>query len=210
MEKRTVRRRGKPQCVALIGLPASGKSAVGSALARRLGLSFVDLDEQIVAGTGRSIAEIFRLDGEEAFRLLESESLEGATRGGRIILSTGGGCVLAPGNRSLLKERCTVVWLDVSPEVAAARADPAGNREPHRGAGQKTKPTAGLDTKPAAGLDAKPPAVRPLLADGNVLERMCALDAIRRPLYRECADIIVQAEGKSPIAIVEELYAVLD
>jgi shikimate kinase len=59
MEKRSAG--SKPQCIAFVGLPASGKTSIGSALARRLGLPFKDLDEQIVAGTGRSIAEIFRV-----------------------------------------------------------------------------------------------------------------------------------------------------
>jgi shikimate kinase len=140
------------------------------------------LDEKILAEEGRPIAEIFRADGEGAFRELESASLDRWTGGGRLVLSTGGGCVLASGNRDLLKERCTVIWLDLSPELAATRA----------GRGSQT------------------PAVRPLLADGDIVERMRILDAIRRPLYRECADIVIQVGDKSPAAIVEELYAALD
>ena len=169
----------KPQGIALIGLPASGKSSIGSFLAKRLGLPFVDLDERIVVADGRPIAEIFRVNGEQAFRQLESDFLDQATREGKVVISTGGGCVLAPGNRNLLRERCVVVWLDLSPELAAARADRA-------------------------------PAVRPLLAMGDMVEQLRALDKIRRPLYRECADIIVQVGDKSPAVIVEELYAALD
>lgn len=145
-------------------------------------MPFVDLDERIVEAEGRSIAEIFKLDGEVAFRKLESSFLEQATRGGKVVLSTGGGCVLAAGNRELLRERFVVIWLDLSPELAAIRASRASQA----------------------------PAVRPLLADGDVLERMRALDQIRRPLYCECADIVIQVEDKSPAAIVEELYAALD
>jgi shikimate kinase len=198
MEKRTARGSVKPQCIALIGLPASGKTCVGSALARQLGLPFVDLDECIIAEDGRAIADMFKADGEEYFRRLESACLDRATRGGKLILSTGGGCVLAPGNRYILMERCTVVWLDLSPEVAAARAEGVGKRG------------SGRDARTAAALDAKAPAVRPLLAGGDIVERMKTLDSIRRPLYRECADIVVQVEGKSPAAIVEELYAAMD
>lgn len=153
-------------------------------------MPFVDLDERIVAGAGRSIAEIFRVDGEGAFRQLEGEFLDQATSGGKLVLSTGGGCVLAPGNRRVLRERCTVVWLDLRPEAAATRAGAGG--------------------KKSDGRDAQAPAVRPLLADGDLLERMQALDAIRRPLYRECADIVIQVEGKTPVAIVEELHAAMD
>jgi shikimate kinase len=206
MEKRTARGSVKPQCIALIGLPASGKTCIGSALARRLGLPFIDLDEQIVAEDGRAIADIFTLDGEGFFRKLESECLDRATSGGKVVLSTGGGCVLAPGNRDCLRERCTVVWLDLSPELAAARADAAGSRGHHQGAGQASSRKATV----TLGLVAPTPAVRPLLADGDIVERMKTLDSIRRPLYRECADIVVQVEGKSPAAIVEELYAAMD
>lgn len=193
-------RKGKDQCIALVGLPASGKSAVGAALARRLGWSFVDLDELIVAEAGQSIAEIFRVNGEETFRKLESTILEKATRARTVVLATGGGCVLASGNRELLRERCTVVWLDLSPEAAAGRAKVgtrrAGDSRPGMGQATVSKNIA--------------QAVRPLLADGNIGEKMRALDRIRRPLYQECASIIVQAEDKSPAAIVEELYAALD
>jgi shikimate kinase len=190
MEKRTARGTAKPQCIALIGLPASGKTCIGSALARQLGLPFVDLDEQIVAEEGRAIADIFKVDGEGFFRSLESACLDRATKGGKVILSTGGGCVLAPGNRDIIKERCTVIWLDLSPELAAARAEAGGMKN--------------------AGSNSPAAAVRPLLSGGDMVERMRALYATRRPLYHECADITVQVEGKSPAAIVEELYALMD
>lgn len=186
MEKRYAETR----CIAIVGLPASGKTSIGSALAHRLGVPFVDLDEQIVKAEGRTIAQIFKVDGEAVFRQLESAFLEHATRDGTLVVSTGGGCVLAPGNRSLLRERCFVVWLDLSPELAAVRAE-AGSR---------------MD----AGRSAMAPAVRPLLPEGDLLDRMKVLDAIRRPLYRGCADIVVQVGDKTPASIVEELYAALD
>lgn len=196
MEKRTAQGR----CIALIGLPASGKTSIGSALARRLGLPFVDLDEQIVAAEGRPIAEIFRVDGEGAFRQLESDFLARATKGGKVVISTGGGCILDPANRNVLSDRCTVVWLDLSPEAAAARVESGGRKAGDgKSAGKKPAPQAD-----------QAPAVRPLLADGDILERMKALDAIRRPLYRECAEIVIHVEGKIPATIVEELYAAMD
>ena len=205
MEKRTAGGRTKPQCIALIGLPASGKSSVGATLARRLGIPFVDLDEQIVEAEGRPIAEIFKLDGEEVFRKLESSFLDRVTRGGKVVLSTGGGCILAAGNRELLRERCVVIWLDLSPEIAAVRAG-AGSRKSAEGSIGSSKAAE----RAASGQDVPVPVVRPLLANGDILQRMKTLDSTRRPLYRESADIIVKVEDKSPAVIVEELYAALD
>jgi shikimate kinase len=215
MEKRVSR----PGCIALVGLPASGKSSIGAALARRLGLPFVDLDEKIVTEEGRTIAAIFKEDGEAAFRQLESSSLDKATGRGKLVLATGGGCVLTPGNRALLVERCLVVWLDLSPELAAARVKAGGRKAGSRKAGGRNAETSGSGTSKVAGdqtMDqtvdqiSRESAVRPLLADGDVLDRMRTLDAVRRPLYRDCASIIIQVEGKTPAAIVEELYAALD
>ena len=157
MEKRTA----KTQCIAIVGLPASGKTSIGSALARRLGLPFVDLDEQIVAAEGRSIAEIFKVEGEASFRQLESVFLNKATSGSKAVVSTGGGCVLSSGNRSLLRERCTVVWLDLSPEFAANRAEAGGTKS------GKAKAGSGK----AVGRNVQVPDVRPLLAGGGTVGR---------------------------------------
>ena len=71
----------------LYGAPASGKSTLGRRLADRLGAGFVDLDEAIVAGAGRSIPDIFAKDGEGAFRDLESRELARVAGGGRQVVS---------------------------------------------------------------------------------------------------------------------------
>ena len=87
--------------VVLIGMPGSGKSTVGAALARRLERPFVDADEEIVRRAGRSIPEIFAEDGEERFRTLETEVLSDLGKRSGIVLATGGGAVLFERNLPL-------------------------------------------------------------------------------------------------------------
>ncbi len=77
----------------LLGFMASGKSTLGPVLAEEGGLDFVDLDDVIVAGCGRSISEIFRTGGEDTFRALETEALESLAGRDGLVLATGGGVV---------------------------------------------------------------------------------------------------------------------
>jgi shikimate kinase/3-dehydroquinate synthase len=112
--------------VVLVGLPGSGKSVIGRRLANRHAATFIDLDEQIEASTGRSIPEIFQEDGEVAFRALEREAI--AALGPvdprpdiRRVIATGGGAVVDPRNRWQLYRGRRTVWLDGRPEVLAQR-----------------------------------------------------------------------------------------
>lgn len=82
--------------VALVGMMGSGKTAVGTALARRLGVPFVDSDAAIVEAAQMTIAEIFERDGEAFFRAREAEVLARLMEGPPCVLSTGGGAYLAP------------------------------------------------------------------------------------------------------------------
>ncbi|WP_372699189.1 shikimate kinase [Arthrobacter sp. JSM 101049] len=92
----------------LIGPMATGKSVVGRKLAARLGLAFIDTDSEITRRHG-SIADIFAAGGEPAFRALESAALQAAAdRPGAAVVATGGGAVLAAGNRELLRSGFTV------------------------------------------------------------------------------------------------------
>ena len=75
----------------LIGMMGSGKSTVGKKLAERLGYEFYDLDEQIEESTGRKIPEMFKEDGEEAFRFFESMALKNISMLDNLVLATGGG-----------------------------------------------------------------------------------------------------------------------
>lgn len=107
----------------------SGKSILGKQLASRLSLKLVDLDDYIVAQTGKTIPEIFKDEGEEAFRALESRLLaEVLAQGDEQIIATGGGAVLSAENRALMKQAGHVVWLDASPIVLAERIAGDANR----------------------------------------------------------------------------------
>lgn len=97
--------------VVLVGMMGSGKTAIGTALAQRLGVPFLDSDAEIVAAANMTIAEIFARDGEPFFRKKETQVLDRLLRGAPAILSTGGGAFLQPGNRHLIAERGVSLWL---------------------------------------------------------------------------------------------------
>jgi shikimate kinase len=114
--------------VSLIGLPGSGKSTVGRQLARRLHLPFVDSDHVLEDRLGCSIRTYFEREGEERFRDMEQAVLDELTRQPAGVLSTGGGAVLRPVNRSCLKSRTQVVYLKSSPDELFRRLRHDTNR----------------------------------------------------------------------------------
>lgn len=95
----------------LTGFMGSGKTTVGRELARRMGRPFVDLDEEVVRRTGRSIAAIFEASGEEAFRDAEQRALLALEPAGRPVVATGGGVVLREANRRHMDRTGVRVWL---------------------------------------------------------------------------------------------------
>ena len=97
--------------IVLSGMPGSGKSTVGRAIASALGREFIDLDDAIVAAADCSIPEIFARDGEKAFRDLETHitQLAGARRG--VVIATGGGTLLREKNREALKQNGRIALL---------------------------------------------------------------------------------------------------
>lgn len=105
----------------LIGPMGAGKSSIGRRLAERFGLTCIDLDAAIEQRTGASVATIFEIEGEAGFRRRESELLAEFTTHTGILLATGGGTVLPPMNRALLRERGFVVWLQLPVEQQLQR-----------------------------------------------------------------------------------------
>lgn len=103
--------------VVLVGMMGAGKTAIGTALARTLGVPFIDSDDEIEKAANRSVAEIFARDGEAFFRQKESQVLERLLAGPPCVLSTGGGAFLAPANREAIARAGVAVWLKADLEL---------------------------------------------------------------------------------------------
>ena len=95
----------------LIGMPGSGKSTVGAALAESLGRKLVDVDERIVELAGCSIPEIFEKEGEEGFRRIEHQALCQVSKESGLVIATGGGVVTRPENMDPMRQNSLIVWL---------------------------------------------------------------------------------------------------
>jgi shikimate kinase len=160
--------------LALIGFRASGKSRVGKLLARELDLSFVDMDERLVASFGKSIDQWVQSEGWESFRKAESELLERLAREQGLVVSTGGGVVLSAHNRNLLKEHFFVIWLKASPETTHLRM----LSDPHTGTN------------------------RPAFTTLPLREEIENILAERRVFYEETAHITLETDDTLPAQLV--------
>lgn len=110
--------------IVLIGMPASGKSSVGQALAERMGRPFFDLDTEIEAEAGCTVSELFQRNGEEVFRDLETQVLrERLAQKNGIVLSTGGGTILRDENVLQLRRNGRLYFLDRPLELLLPTAD---------------------------------------------------------------------------------------
>ncbi|HYL40359.1 MAG TPA: shikimate kinase, partial [Candidatus Binatus sp.] len=164
--------------VVLVGLPGSGKTAVGRVLATRLGATFVDLDGDIEATAGATIQELFDREGEPGFRAREREAVERlgpphAGPGVARVIAAGGGTVVDPRNRWRLYRERRGIWLDAATDVLVAR----------------------LRSTTVA---------RPLLAGGDLVAGLDGLRAARLPFYAACPRI--DAEG-DPVTVAERVEA---
>jgi len=107
--------------IVLVGLMGAGKSSLGRRLARRLGLPFVDSDEEIERAAGHSISEIFERFGEPSFRDGERRVIARLVEGAPKVIATGGGAFVDAETRRLILDRCLAIWLDADPELLAER-----------------------------------------------------------------------------------------
>lgn len=112
----------------LIGFMGTGKTTVGAALSERLGWRFVDTDEEIVSRENMSIPELFAARGEPYFRDVEAEVIAGVLERKKQVVSTGGGAVLRPGNRSAMLAGGFVVALTAPYETLIERLRGDANR----------------------------------------------------------------------------------
>jgi len=108
----------------------SGKSTVGALLAERLGWVFVDFDDEIERRAEAPVSEIFRRDGEAAFRKLEAEVGDDLLKGEGAVLASGGGWPVAPGRLEALEGDTLSVWLEVDAKTAVARVHGARRCRP--------------------------------------------------------------------------------
>ncbi len=119
------------KAVALLGVRGAGKSTVGSELAQRLGVPFVELDQHIEKQAGLKLGELFELHGEAYYRKVEREVLRALlARPAAMVLATGGSIVSDPDNYAFLRARCLTVWLKARPEDHWNRVVQQGDRRP--------------------------------------------------------------------------------
>lgn len=167
--------------IALIGYRGTGKTTVAQQLALRVGWEWVDADVEVELRAGKSIAAIFTDDGEEAFRDLESDVVETLCTREHAILALGGGAVLRERNRSAVSRCGAVVWLQASVDTIDRRlAD-----------------------------DATTATRRPNLTNSSARQEIADVLAARTPIYRACATLEVDTEGKTPGRIADEIIAAL-
>jgi shikimate kinase len=168
--------------LSLIGYRGTGKSTVARLVALALGWEWIDADVEIEWRAGKSIKTIFDDDGEPAFRDLESAILAELCRRDRAVLALGGGVVLREENRHAIKAAGPVVWLAASAETLAQRI----------------------------AADATTVERRPnLTAQGGITEIITMLGT-RDPLYRDCASLVVDTEGKTPAEVAGEILTWLN
>jgi shikimate kinase len=117
-----------PRTVALVGLMGAGKTAIGKRLAVRLGLPFVDADEEIERAAGCTVAEFFERYGEAEFRAGERRVIARLLDRPVHVLSTGGGAYMDPATRELMRERALTVWLRADLDVLFERVRRRGHR----------------------------------------------------------------------------------
>ncbi len=156
--------------VFLIGARGSGKTTAGRFVAERLGWQMIDADEEIERRAGRSIREIFDQEGESGFRQRETEVLRKIASIPNCVIATGGGAVIRPENRDLMRRSGLVVWLTADPEILWQRmqSDPRSSHQ------------------------------RPALTALDGLNEMRTIVAQRREWYAQCADLTIDTSGRSP------------
>ncbi len=160
----------------LIGPRGSGKSTIARLLAQELGWDWLDADEVLEKCYGQSIRALFAAEGEAGFREREAAVLAELCRLRRHVIATGGGVVLRESNRALLRAAGRVVWLTADVETLWQRLQ---------------------------GDDATAERRPDLLGGGRA--EIAEIMRIREPLYRECADFVVDTAGRSPAEITAEI-----
>ena len=106
----------------------SGKTSIGKILAKRMGMNFIDLDNEIIKDQQCSISEIFDRFGEEKFRHLENEKLLSTVEIDNCVISTGGGIIMDQDNIKIMVENGSIIHLDIDLETQLLRIKNKKNR----------------------------------------------------------------------------------
>jgi shikimate kinase len=159
----------------LVGFSCSGKTTLGRNVARRLRLAFVDTDRYIEDMTARRIPDIFREDGEAAFRQYEREAIARILEQRNQVVSTGGGAFVDSENRARLRDGNLVIHLQVRPETVVDRLRNSRSGRP-----------------------------RPLLDSPDPLNRVVQLMADRKEAY-SAAHVTIGVDNRSRYELVGEL-----
>jgi shikimate kinase len=160
--------------LSLVGYRGTGKTTVGTILAQHLNLAFLDADQEIEARAGRSIASIFADSGEPVFRDWEERTLrELAQCHPEAVLASGGGAVLRPSNRRLLRNFGWVVWLQAEPAVLMQRLE----------------------------ADLRAGSERPALTSAGTIAEITQVLSARERLYQEVADVAFATCARTPAEI---------
>ncbi|MBE6890780.1 MAG: shikimate kinase [Ruminococcaceae bacterium] len=110
--------------IVLVGMPGCGKSTIGRKIAEKLGRTFKDADDEVLAFSGKTPAEIITNEGETAFRKVETEVLKELCKQSATVVSTGGGCVTVNENFDVIRQNSVVVWVKRPLDMLATNGRP--------------------------------------------------------------------------------------
>ena len=165
----------KFEIIYLTGFRGTGKTSIGTLLAKSLGRTVIDLDGVVAANAGKSIREIFQQDGESSFRDLETTALESVAQTSNSVISLGGGAVLRDINRSIIQSTGICFWLQCDAETIAER----------------------LQQDEATGDQ------RPALTKLDELQEIRQLLQTRQAKYEDVADHRINTKGRSIEQVAE-------
>lgn len=161
----------------LTGYRCTGKSTVGKILAERTHRHFIDTDGFITGYAGATVDEIVKREGWDGFRKLERFALRQVADGEDLVVATGGGIVLNPENRSLMRQTGFVVWLKARVHTLARRM----------------------------ASDAATATQRPSLTGASVEDEIASVLDDREPFYRVAAHLTLETDGLSPDLVAQEI-----